>query len=98
MHLINETLIEEGKKKHADAREWLSNWAHEVKTGKWRDPDEVRKKFRVSILPNNGVVFKVKGKRYRLVVRVDYRKGIVVILFFGTHAEYDKFNAVKALK
>ena len=35
----------------------------------------------------------VKGNNYRLVVQIDYRKGIVVAVFFGTHEEYDEFNA-----
>ena len=39
------------------------------------------------------VVFRVKGNNYRLVVQIDYRKGIVVAVFFGTHEEYDEFNA-----
>ena len=42
------------------------------------------------------VVFRVKGNRYRLIVQIDYRKGIVVAIFFGTHAEYDEFNAREA--
>ena len=49
-----------------------------------------------SILPDNRVVFRVKGNRYRLIVQIDYRKGIVVAIFFGTHAEYDEFNAREA--
>ena len=57
-------------------------------------PGRVRERFtRVSILPNNRVVFRVRGIRYRLVVQVDYRKGIVVVVFFGTHPEYDRFDA-----
>jgi len=31
-----------------------------------------------------------EGNHYRLVVRVCYKNGIVVIEWAGTHAEYDK--------
>lgn len=94
MDLINEPVIERAKRRHADARQWLTNWSHEVKSGSWKGPDAVRERYtRVSILPNNWVVFRVRGNRYRLVVQVDYRKGIVVVVFFGTHAEYDRFDA-----
>ena len=94
MVLINEPLIDRAKRKHADARDWLTNWCHEVRSSSWEDPDGVREIYpRASILPGNRVVFRVKGNRYRLIVQIDYRKGIVVALFFGTHAEYDKLNA-----
>ena len=97
MDLINEPIIDRAKGKHADARDWLTNWSHEVKSGNWGNPDAVRNQYtRASILPNNRVVFRVRGNRYRLVVQIDYRKGIVVVVFFGTHAEYDEINAKEA--
>jgi hypothetical protein len=30
---------------------------------------------------------------YRLVARVQYQAGVLVIQFFGTHAEYDEIDA-----
>ena len=33
--------------------------------------------------------FNIKGNDYRLVVAIDYEKGIVWIKWIGTHAEYD---------
>lgn len=35
-------------------------------------------------------VFNIKGNDYRLVTWIDYESGIVVMKWFGTHAEYDK--------
>ena len=35
------------------------------------------------------MVFNIKGNDYRLVVAIDYEKGIVWIKWIGTHAEYD---------
>jgi mRNA interferase HigB len=32
-------------------------------------------------------------RRFRLVARVQYQAGILVIRFFGTHAEYDEIDA-----
>ncbi len=45
------------------------------------------------LLPDNRVVFDIKGNRYRMVVRIHYNAGRVYIRFIGTHAEYDKINA-----
>ena len=94
MDLINEPIIDRAKRKHADARNWLTNWRHEVKSGNWRNPDAVRALYtRTSFLPDNRVVFRIKGKKYRLVVRINYRRGIVSARFFGTRAEYGRINA-----
>jgi len=39
---------------------------------------------------NGHVVPKIKNNDYRLVVAVDYEKGIVWIKWLGSHAEYDR--------
>ena len=38
------------------------------------------------------VVFNSKGNDYRLVVEINFRKRIVWIKWFGTHADYDRLN------
>ena len=97
MDLINEPVIVRAKMKHADARDWLTNWCHEVKSACWRNPDAVRKLYsRASIRPDNRVVFRDKRNCYRLVVQIDYRKGVVVAEFFDTHKIYDELNAKEA--
>jgi len=40
----------------------------------------------------NRVVFNIKGNDYRLVVEINFRKRIVWIKWFGTHADYDRLN------
>jgi len=40
-----------------------------------------------------GSCFNVKANDYRLIARVQYQAGVVVIRFFGTHAEYDEIDA-----
>jgi HigB_toxin, RelE-like toxic component of a toxin-antitoxin system len=39
------------------------------------------------------IVFNIKGNDYRLVARVQYQAGVLLIRFFGTHAEYDQIDA-----
>ena len=41
-------------------------------------------------LPNNRVIFNLRGNHYRLVVVVVFAAGRVVVEWIGTHAEYDK--------
>jgi mRNA interferase HigB len=42
-------------------------------------------------------VFNIKGNSYRLVVAVDFEKGIVWIKWIGTHRDYDRID-VKQVK
>lgn len=39
------------------------------------------------------VVFNIAGNKYRLIVEMQYRAGIVWVKFVGTHARYDQVNA-----
>ena len=48
---------------------------------------------RASILKGGRVVFNIKGNDYRLVAALQYRAAVVVIRFFGSHAEYDRIDA-----
>jgi mRNA interferase HigB len=41
---------------------------------------------------NNRIVFNIKGNEFRLIVLVLFKVRTVFILWFGTHAEYDKIN------
>jgi mRNA interferase HigB len=38
-------------------------------------------------------VFNIKANDFRLVSVVDYRAGLVMIRFFGSHPEYDQIDA-----
>jgi len=50
-----------------------------------------------SIVGADRVVFNIKGNSYRLVVAVDFEKGIVWIKWIGTHRDYDRID-VKQVK
>ena len=59
-------------------------------------PAKVKSRYPyASILGDDRVVFNVKGNDYRLVVRMNYGRGIAYIRFVGTHAEYDDVNAME---
>jgi mRNA interferase HigB len=47
----------------------------------------------VSVLKSGRLVFNIKANDYRLIAVVQYSEGILMIRFFGSHAEYDQVNA-----
>lgn len=77
-----------------DAEQSLLAWIDEAKKVDWKNPAEIKQKFRsASILKSRHVVFNIKGNDYRLVVAVAYRFGAIYIKFIGTHRQYDAIDA-----
>jgi mRNA interferase HigB len=76
------------------ARSQYDAWLTIVGQAKWRNPEDVKASHpRASILKAGRVVFNIKANDYRLVAAVQYQAGVLVIRFFGTHAEYDRIDA-----
>lgn len=48
-----------------------------------------------SIVSAERIVFNIKGNDYRLVVSVDFEKGIVWIKWIGTHKAYDRIDVTE---
>lgn len=76
------------------AEQPLLSWNDEATNASWSNPNELKEQYRnASILSNKRVVFNIHGNSYRLIVEIEYRFKVVFIIWFGTHAEYDKINA-----
>src|SRR5271169_2538726 len=71
----------------------LDAWYALVTRAAWNSSADL-KRFHpsASILSADRVVFNIKGNVFRLVERVDYRFGVVLILWLGTHGEYNRID------
>ena len=79
---------------HADAEATLRAWYMDARRSEWKTPQDIKVVYpNASVLPENRVVFNVRGNTYRLVVAVNYEFGAIYVRFVGTHAEYDKIDA-----
>ena len=79
---------------HADAKQALRAWYREACQASWKSFSEVKARFgSADCLPDNRVVFNIKGNHYRIVVKVHYNADRLFIRFVGTHSEYSKINA-----
>lgn len=93
MQLFGLIKLDEFKQKHAETRGALDVWRVDVERGQWTGPQDVKNRYpSASFLAGNRVIFNIKGNSVRLVVKVKYQNGIVIIEWIGTHAEYDKKN------
>jgi len=83
---------------YPEVEQSLKSWYDEVLNANWKSPNELKKQFRnASVVTNKRVVFNIKGNSYRLIVDIEYRIGIIFIVWVGTHKKYDKVN-VKEIK
>src|SRR5262245_31982791 len=76
------------------ARSQYDVWLAIAGQARWRNPEEVKASHpKASILKGGRVVFNIKDNDFRLVAAIQYQAGVLVIRFFGTHAEYDSIDA-----
>jgi mRNA interferase HigB len=79
-----------GHKDHQALKAALDAWFEEVRKARWQSTAEVKRHYATaSVVTGERIVFNVKGNSYRLVVSVDFEKGIVWIKWIGTHRDYD---------
>ena len=85
-----------GQRDHSAIKAALDAWFEEVKRAHWKNTAEVKRSYATcSIVTAERIVFNVKGNAYRLVIAVDFEKGIVWIKWIGTHADYDRIDVTK---
>lgn len=94
MRIFAKKILRDFWKSHADSEQQLKAWFQENLKANWTSPNEIKMDYpSASFLPDNRVVFNIKGNHYRLIVKMSYEHHIIWIRFIGTHAEYDKIDA-----
>ena len=84
----------QGARRIRAARSQYEVWLAIARRARWRNPEDVKASHpRASILKGGRVVFNMKGNDYRLTAELQYQAGVLVIRFFGSHAEYDRVDA-----
>ena len=82
-----------GDRKVLDSK--LRAWFALVEHASWRTSAELKDDVSsASIISSERVVFNIKGNDYRLIVAIDYAYQILLIKWLGTHAEYDRIDAL----
>ena len=78
-------------RKHGASKKALEAWLAEAEAADWKTSHDIKDRYRsADFLANNRVIFNINGNDFRLVVKVRYQNGIVLVEWVGTHADYDK--------
>ncbi len=76
------------------ARAQYESWLAIAEAADWKTPQDVKRSHpKASILKGGRAVFNIKANDYRLVALVQYRDGVLLIRFFGSHKDYDDIDA-----
>ncbi len=91
MTVVGTDKLEAFVKRHSRALGPVQAWSLEARKAHWRMPQDIKNRYRTAdFLADNRVIFNVGGNNYRLVVKVSYQGGVVLVEWVGTHSEYNK--------
>jgi mRNA interferase HigB len=88
------TLLEFGKK-HANADKAARELNKTLRNSIWAKMQDIVNAYpSATVLNAERVVFGLKGNDYRAIVAFDFRRHAAFVKFVGTHAEYDRVDAL----
>lgn len=95
MRVIAQSTIAAFVAKHPEARSSLDFWLKVARRSHWASTADVQAAFpKAKVLNGERVRFEVAGGNYRLIVAFKFGSGIAFVKFLGTHAEYDRIDAL----
>ena len=95
MRIIARSTLVAFWEKHAETRASLIHWLNVTKAAEWHSVQDVQAAFsKAKAFNGERVRFEVAGGDYRLIVAFDFRRGIAFVKFVGSHAEYDRIDAL----
>jgi mRNA interferase HigB len=93
MRVVGRKRLDLFARQHPPVRPLAKAWLEEVTAANWTVTQDIKNHYSTaSFLAGNRVVFNLGGNKYRLLVTVAFRNGVVVIERVGTHAEYDRWK------
>jgi len=80
---------------HPETKASVERWFSTAKAASWGTTAEVQAALpKAKVLNAERVRFEIAGGNYRMIVAFDFQRQIAFIKFVGTHAEYDRVDAL----
>jgi mRNA interferase HigB len=90
VHVISRKALKDAGIRHPDVDASLDTWYRIARKAQWKSLTDVRKTYAHADAVGGYTVFNIKGKAYRLIVKIEYELGLIFIREVLTHAEYSK--------
>lgn len=68
----------------------MADWYKVTNNAEWKHLPDVKLTYPDADYVKPYTVFNIRGGRYRLVVKIEYRWQLIFVKALMTHAEYDK--------
>lgn len=95
MRVVSRNVLVAFWTKHPETKVPLERWFRLTKAARWTSTEDIQAAApKAKVLNRERVRFEVSGGNYRLVVAFDFRRQIAFVKFVGTHAEYDRIDAL----
>jgi mRNA interferase HigB len=95
MRIVAWRVLSAYAERHPETKVSLYRWRTLVKAANWSSMDHVRLAApNAKILNGERARFEVAGGNFRMIVAFDFDRRIAFIKFLGTHAEYDRIDAL----
>jgi len=93
VRVVGRQTIENFCVRYPEARGRMNAWLVEAEHAIWKRPADLKARYAsASFLAGSTVVFNIGGNRFRLVAKVAFQSGTVMVVRVGTHAEYDAWK------
>ncbi|MEX2299884.1 MAG: type II toxin-antitoxin system HigB family toxin [Bryobacterales bacterium] len=90
MRVISRRALRDFAVKHPDSTTALDQWLRITRRADWSSLTATQRDFNHAEAVGRLTVFNIKGNRYRLIARVNYRTQRVFVRHILTHEEYER--------
>ena len=95
MRLLTRKYIVFSCTKHSSAKTRLQAFVAEIEAATWNKPSDIIAAYPTAdVISGKRFVFNIKGNQFRLIADVDFKRELFFVVWFGTHAEYDKLDVL----
>lgn len=95
MRIIARNTVMAFRERHPEIRASLLHWLQVAREARWANANEIQAAFsKAKALNGERVRFEVAGGDYRLIAAFDWKRQIAFVKFIGTHADYDRIDAL----
>lgn len=95
MHLVSQKAVREFTARNPRAKAAAEQWMGVIRAAEFKTMDEVVRSFsKAKALNGDRVRFEIAGGDFRLIASFNFGRGWVYVKFIGSHAEYDKIDAL----
>ena len=95
MRVIAKSVLDRFAEQHPETKPSLERWHAVLRTAHWQSSHDVQRAApKAKVLNGEWVRFEFAGGNYRMIVAFDFRRQIAFVKFIGSHADYDKIDAL----